>query len=46
MGMEAEVDRHAMVVADKSRKEGMEVVPTTIPDPPRLVGVNSAVKTG
>ena len=33
MGVEDEVVRHAIVAPDKSRKEGIEEVPTTIPDP-------------
>ena len=35
MGMEDEVGRLATMVADKSRKEGIEEVPTKIPDPPQ-----------
>ena len=45
-GMEDEVDRHAMVAADKSRKEGIEEVPTTILDPSEAGGVKAAPETG
>ena len=34
MGMEDEVDRHAIVATNKSRKEGTKVVPIAVQDPP------------
>ena len=40
------MNRHAMMAADKSRKEGTEVVQTTVPDPPRAGGVKEVPKTG
>ena len=39
MGMDDEVDRHAIVAADKSKKEGTGVVPTTVLNPPQARGV-------
>ena len=42
MGMEDEVGRHTIVVANKSRKEGIEEVPTTVPDRPLAGGVKTA----
>ena len=39
MGVEDEVGRLATVAADKSKKEGIEEVPTTILDPPQAGGV-------
>ena len=38
MGMEDEVGRLTTVEADKSKKEGIEEVPTTVPDPPQAGG--------
>ena len=34
------------VAADKSRKEGREVVPIAVPDPPQAGGVKASPKTG
>ena len=38
VGVEDEVGRLATVPVDKSRKEGIEEVPTTVPDPPQAGG--------
>ena len=46
MGVEDELDRHALVAADKSRKEGIDVVPTAVLDPPQAEGVKSLQQTG
>ena len=42
MDVEDEVDRHAIVATDKSRKEGTEVVPIAVPDHPQVGGVKAA----
>ena len=44
MGVADEVDRHAMVVAHKSRKEDKEVVLTAIPNPPQAKGVKEELE--
>ena len=46
MGMEDEVGRLAIVAADKSKKEAIEEMPTTVPDPPQAGRVMAAPKTG
>ena len=46
MGVEDEVGRLATVAADKSRKEGIEEVPTTVLDPPQERGVMAEPKIG
>ena len=49
MGVEEEVDRHAMVVAHKRKKECIEEVLTVVPavpDPPQARGVKAAPETG
>ena len=46
VGVGDEVDRHAIVVANRSRKEGTEAVPTTVPYPPQGGGVKAAPETG
>ena len=40
------VDRQATVVAAKSRKEGTNTVPTTVPDPQQAVGIKAVPGTG
>ena len=44
VGIEDEVARHTIVAASKNRKEGIEEVQTTVPDPPLAGGVNVAAK--
>ena len=44
MGMEDEVGRHAMVAADKSKKEGIEEVLTAVLDLPQARGVKAVPK--
>ena len=39
-------DRHAMVVIDKSRKEGIEEMPIEVPDPPQAGGVTVEPEIG
>ena len=46
MGVEDELDRHALVAADKSRKEGIDVVPTAVLDPPQAGGVTVEPEIG
>ena len=36
----------AMEAADGSKEEGIVVMPTAIPDPPKTGGVDSATRTG
>ena len=46
MGVEDEVGRRATLAADKSRKVGIEEVPTAVLDPPQSGGVMMEPKTG
>ena len=46
MVMEDEVDRHAMVAADKSRIIGIIDMLTTVPNPPQARGDKAAPETG
>ena len=46
MHMEDEVGRLATVAADKSKKEGIEEVPTTVLDPPQAGGVMDESEIG
>ena len=46
MGVVEEVGRHAMEAANKSRNDGTENMPTAIPDPPGVGGVNAVPETG
>ena len=46
MGVGDEVDRHALVVADKSRKEGTKLVLIVVSDPTRVGGVKAEPETG
>ena len=46
VGVGDEVDWHATVAADKSRKEGTKVVPIVVPDPPLARGVKASPETG
>ena len=46
MGVEDEVDRHAIVAADKSRIGGTKIVPTIVPVPPQVGGIKVALGTG
>ena len=41
-----EAGRHAMEAADKSKIEGIVVMPTVVPDPPEAGGVEAASKIG
>ena len=40
------VSRRTMEAADVSKKEGIVVMPTTVPDPPKARGVEAAPRTG
>ena len=46
MGVEDEVGRLATVAADKSRKEGIQEMPTTVPNPPQAGGVTTEPEIG
>ena len=46
MSVEDEVGRLATVAADKSRKEGIEEVPTTVSGPPQAGGVMAVPEIG
>ena len=46
MGVEDEVDRHTIVEANKSRKEGTEGVLTVVLDLPQAGGVKAAPEIG
>ena len=46
MGVDDEVGRLATVAADKSRKEGIEELPTTVPDPPQVGGITTEPEIG
>ena len=39
-----EVERHAMAVADKSKKDGREVVSSLVPDPEQVGGSQGNVR--
>ena len=40
-----ELDQHAMEAADKSKNEGIIIMPTTVSDPPEAGGVKAAPGT-
>ena len=44
--MVIETGQHAIEVTDKSRTEGIIVMPTVVSDPPEAGGVKPAPKTG
>ena len=44
--VEGEASRCTMEAADVSKEEGIVVMPTTIPDPPKAGGVEAAPRTG
>ena len=46
MGVDDEVGRLATVAADKSRKEVIEEVPTTVLDPPQAGGITTEPEIG
>ena len=45
VGVENKVGRHTMQAANKSRTESIEIVLTTVPNPPQARGLKSAPKT-